>query len=203
MTDEILIFESRAAFRAWLAANPAHPGVWIGFSKKKSAKSLTAAEALEEALCFGWIDGQMEKIDDTRYRKYFSPRRSGSKWSDKNRKLAEQLEAAGLMTDLGRAAIEEAKKNGSYEGNTRVQFTDEDVEALRALLSASPLALANYDGMTPSVRRTYAGAYFSTKTEAGRAKKLLSLIERLELNLNPMESLAKKKAEAAASDDRA
>lgn len=87
--------------------------------------------------------------------------------------------------------------------NTRVQFTDEDVEFLRSLLSVSPLALANYDGMTPSVCRTYAGAYFSTKTEAGRAKKLLSLIERLELNLNPMESPAKKKAEAESAGNPA
>lgn len=195
MTDELLLFPDRASFREWLSAHTDHPGAWLIFSKSKKLKTLTAAEALEEALCFGWIDGQMESIDETRYRKYFSPRRAQSKWSDKNRKLAEKLEAEGLMTDAGRAKIEEAKKNGSYEGNARMTITDGQVEALRRLLSSSETALTNFDSMTPSVRRTYTGAYFSTKTESGRAKKLVQLIERLELNLNPMESLAKKKAE--------
>ena len=195
MTDEFLLFEDRAAFRAWLNAHADHPGVWLIFSKSRKIKTLAAAEALEEALCFGWIDGQMESIDDLKYRKYFSPRRAQSKWSEKNRKLVEKLEVEGRMTDQGRAKIEEARKNGSFEGSVRMAITDEHAASLRALLIPHEKALRNFDGMTPSVRRTYAGAYFSTKTEAGREKKLTQLIERLELNLNPMESLAKKKAE--------
>lgn len=196
MTDELLLFPDRAAFREWLTAHVDHPGVWLIFSKSKKIKTLSAAEALEEALCFGWIDGQMESMDDAQYRKYFSPRRANSKWSAKNKKLAESLIAAELMTEHGRLKIEEAKKSGSFDGNARMSITDEQIEALRALLAVSEKALENFDGMTPSIRRTYTGAYFSTKTESGREKKLTQLIERLELNLNPMESLAKKKAEA-------
>ena len=204
--DEPLIFPDRAAFRAWLEANAEHAGVWLLFGKRGGPKTLTAAQALEEALCFGWIDGLMESLGEDRYKKYFSPRRPRSRWSEKNRKLAEKLEAEGLMTDRGRLAIEESKRRGLYESQPK---TPEDapetsavdpVEALRALLASHETALRHYDGMTPSVRRTYAMSYFAAKTEEGRRKRLAQLVERLELNLNPMESLAKKKAALTAEN---
>lgn len=192
---EELIFPDRAAFRTWLEAHTAHPGVWLIFSKDKSITTISAAQALEEALCFGWIDGQMERLDDSRYRKYFSPRRPQSKWSEKNRNLAGKLEAEGRMTPAGRAAIDAARKAGTWDAPDRASITPKQVALLKELLLPYPAALANLEAMSPSVQRTYTGAYFSTKTEAGRAKKLLQLVERLELNLDPMASLAKKKAE--------
>ena len=70
---------------------------------------------MEEALCFGWIDGQMEKIDDKTYKKYFSLRRENSKWSEKNKALVKSLDEPGLMTDFGRKKIDEAKKNGQWD----------------------------------------------------------------------------------------
>lgn len=82
------------------------------FGKAGGPKTIKAAEALEEALCFGWIDGQMKSIDDKTYKKYFSMRRDKSKWSEKNKALVKTLEERGLMTDFGRKKIEEAKKNG-------------------------------------------------------------------------------------------
>lgn len=81
-------------------------------SKNVCIKTLKASEALEEALCFGWIDGQMQSIDETKYLKCSSLRRKGSKWSEKNKSLVKELETKGLMTDFGRDKIEEAKKNG-------------------------------------------------------------------------------------------
>lgn len=194
MADE-LMFPDRAAFRQWLEANTGHPGVWLIFSKDKRLTTVSAAQALEEALCFGWIDGQMESIDDSRYRKYFSPRRPQSQWSEKNRKLAEKLEADDRMTPAGRAAIDAARKAGTWDAPARAGITPEQVTALKELLRPYPAALANLEAMSPSVQRTYTGAYFSAKTEAGRVKKLAQLVERLELNLDPMASLAKKKAE--------
>lgn len=194
MTDmaQELIFADRDAFRAWLEAHCGDDvGVWLIFGKRGGPKTLTAAQALEEALCFGWIDGVMSSIDETQYRKYFSPRRPQSKWSEKNRKLAEALEARGLMTDHGRRAIEEAKRRGTWESAPRPQPDNSQAEALRELLAPYEAALRNYDGMTPSVRRTYAASYFATKTEEGRRSRLAQLVQRLELNLNPMESLAK------------
>ena len=195
MTDDFLLFETRDAFRAWLGEHVDHPGVWLIFSKAKEIKTLTAAQALEEALCFGWIDGQMESLDEKRYRKYFSPRRAQSNWSEKNRKLAEKLESEGKMTDHGRRKIEEARQCGAFFAQPRAAIMDEQVEILRNALLPYATALANFDAMPPSVRRTYTGAYLSIKTESGREKKLTQLVERLELNLNPMQSLAKKKAE--------
>ncbi len=192
MTNDLLMFENREAFRAWLAQNVDAPGVWLEFHKK-GAKTVTAAQALEEALCFGWIDGQMESIDDARYRKYFAPRRPQSKWSEKNRKLAEKLESEGRMTEHGRKKIEDAKKRGAYESEPRAAITDEQIAALEDALTGHDKALANFKGMTRSVRRTYTGAYFSAKTEEGRARKLAQLVERLTLGLDPMASLAKAK----------
>jgi len=101
--------------RAWLDKHStSSDGVWLLFGKKGGPVTLTAGEALEEALCFGWIDGQMKSIDDKTYKKYFSIRRANSKWSDKNKALAEQLEQQGKMNDFGRAKIEEARNNGQW-----------------------------------------------------------------------------------------
>lgn len=101
MSLEQILFESRINFRNWLSNNcTTSNGIWLVFSKKASIKTLKASEALEEALCFGWIDGQMQSIDETKYLKYFSIRRKGSKWSDKNKNLVRELESKGLMMIL-------------------------------------------------------------------------------------------------------
>jgi len=193
MNEEMLLFPDREAFRRWLGEHPAHEGVWLIFSKDKKLKTLSAAHALEEALCFGWIDGQIDSLDEQKYRKYFSPRRSTSKWSDKNRKLAQKLIDSGLMTEYGFKAIEAAKAAGTFETEPAKRLTigAEHVQALMQLLTPYEAALANYQKMTPSAQKAYAGSYFSLSTEAGRGKKLLQLKERLELNLDPMQSLAK------------
>ena len=110
--NEILEFADREAFRAWLNVHClSSEGVWLLFAKAGGPKTIKATEAIEEALCFGWIDGQMKSIDELSYKKYFSQRRKNSKWSEKNKKLVEQLEKNGLMTDYGRNKIAEAKQN--------------------------------------------------------------------------------------------
>jgi uncharacterized protein YdeI (YjbR/CyaY-like superfamily) len=106
-----LFFPTRAAFRAWLQENAeTSEGVWLVLGKKKAVVTLSANDALEEALCFGWIDGQMQGIDETKYHKYFARRRAKSVWSDKNKKLVEMLRVKGIMTELGEKAVETAKK---------------------------------------------------------------------------------------------
>ena len=118
--DDVLVFQDREAFRLWLFENcSSSAGVWLVFGKAGGPKTVKAGEALEEALCFGWIDGQMQRIDDQTYKKYFSPRRAHSKWSEKNKALAERLEAQGRMTDFGRKKIEEAQKNGQWDAEAR------------------------------------------------------------------------------------
>lgn len=178
-------FESRQHFRDWLAENAGGAGVWLLFGKKGGPVTLSAAEALEEALCFGWIDGQMQKIDDTSYRKYFAPRRTDSPWSEKNRRLAEQLIAAGRVTVQGLARIEEAKADGRWNV-TKQPITEQQVTTLEGLLAGREPACENYRKMSPSVRRQYAGLYFETKSEEARAKRLDKITDRLNRNLKPM-----------------
>lgn len=111
--NDILVFANRDEFRKWLTDNCLSPdGVWLLFGKSGEPKTLKPDEALEEALCFGWIDGQMQSIDGNTYKKYFALRRKNSKWSEKNKALVKSLEERGIMTDFGRAKIEEAKQNG-------------------------------------------------------------------------------------------
>ena len=95
-------FASRKEFREWLYEHClSNEGIWLLFGKAGGPKTIKAGEALEEALCFGWIDGQMEKIDDKTYKKYFSLRRENSKWSEKNKALVKRLDEQGLRTDFG------------------------------------------------------------------------------------------------------
>ena len=186
--DELLRFEDRAAFRAWLSENcRSSDGVWLLFGKAGGPRTVKAGEALEEALCFGWIDGQMQSIDDTTYKKYFSLRRKKSKWSEKNKALVQRLEEKGLMTDLGREKVQEAKENGQWDAPDPMATVGEEQAAeLSTLLEGHEPAYTNFLAMPPSVRKTYARAYFDAKTEAGREKRFQWLLDRLDKNLRPM-----------------
>jgi len=184
---EYLQFASRDEFRNWLRANSmSSGGVWLLFGKPGGPKTIKAAEALEEALCFGWIDGQMQYIDDKSYIKYFSLRRKSSKWSAKNKALVKQLEKQGLMTDYGRTKIEEAKKNGQWDKLKAPPITDEQIVFLSDVLKEYEPAYTNFLAMPPSVKKTYTKAYFDAKTDAGRANRLSWMVERLNKNLKPM-----------------
>ncbi|MDV0447030.1 hypothetical protein MsAg5_09020 [Methanosarcinaceae archaeon Ag5] len=185
--SDILEFPNRAAFRAWLKMNAASSdGVWLLFGKPGGPKTIKAGEALEEALCFGWIDGQMQSIDDKTYQKYFSLRRANSKWSEKNKTLVEQLEKQGKMTDYGRQKIEEAKKNGQWDAPKAPGITEEQITVLSELLKGHEPAYTNFEAMSPSVKKTYTRAYLDAKTDAGREKRLAWMIDRLNQNLKPM-----------------
>ena len=109
---------------------------------------------------FRWIDGQMQRIDATSYRKYFAPRRQGSKWSEKNKALAEKLEQAGRMTEAGRAKIREARENGQWDAPKPPPVTEEQVAYVADLLRGREPAYTNFQAMPPSVRRTYTKGYF-------------------------------------------
>lgn len=185
--SETLTFPDRAAFRTWLSEHgQSSAGVWLLFGKPGGPTTITAGEALEEALCFGWIDGQMERLDEGSYRKYFSLRRPNSKWSEKNKALAARLEEQGRMTEAGRAKIAQARENGQWDAPKPGAVTGEQIEALAALLEAHGTARQNFLGMSLSVRKTYTKAYLDAKTDKGRAKRLAWMVERLEQGLKPM-----------------
>ena len=184
---DILIFSTREDFRNWLTVNcQSIDGVWLLFGKKGEPKTIKADEALEEALCFGWIDGQMQSIDDNTYKKYFSMRRTNSKWSEKNKALVESLEKRGLMTDFGRSKIEEAKQNGQWDAPKPAAITEEQIDCLSDILKAYEPAYTNFLAMSLSVKRTYVRAYLDAKTEAGREKRIAWIVDRLNRNLKPM-----------------
>lgn len=185
--DEILTFSSRAEFRLWLEEyGTSKHGVWLLFGKKNGPKTLSSKEALEEALCFGWIDGVMQRIDDTSYKKYFSIRRSNSKWSDKNKKIVMELEKQGKMTAHGKAKVEEAKQNGQWDRPKAPPVTEQQITSLADILKAYEPAYTNFMAMSPSVKKTYTKAYFNAKTETGRKHRIKWMVERLNKNLKPM-----------------
>ncbi|EFC98488.1 hypothetical protein CLOSTHATH_03308 [Hungatella hathewayi DSM 13479] len=185
--SEVMKFSTRKDFRSWLQENcMSTAGIWVLFGKAGGPKTIKAGEALEEALCFGWIDGQMQSIDDKIYKKYFSLRRENSKWSEKNKALAEKLEQQGLMTDYGLAKIAEAKQNGQWDAPKSPAVTEEQIAFLSGLLKAYEPAYANFQAMSLSVKKTYTRAYFDAKTDAGREKRILWMVDRLNKNLKPM-----------------
>lgn len=180
-------FTGREEFRKWLSGHClSEDGVWLLFGKAGGPQTIKASEALEEALCFGWIDGQMQKIDEKTYRKYFSMRRANSKWSEKNKALVKNLEERGLMTDFGRKKIEEAKKNGQWDAPKSMPVTEEQIALLSALLEGQEPAFTNWNAMSLSVKKTYTRAYFDAKTDAGRKKRIAWIVDRLHKNLKPM-----------------
>ena len=185
--SDVMQFANREEFREWLSGHcQSSAGVWLLFGKASGPKTIKAGEALEEALCFGWIDGQMQSIDEKTYRKYFSLRREKSKWSEKNKALVKSLEERGLMTDFGREKIEEAKQNGQWDAPKPAAVTEEQIACLSELLKGYEPACTNFQAMPLSVKKTYTRAYFDAKTDAGREKRIAWMVDRLNKNLKPM-----------------
>jgi uncharacterized protein YdeI (YjbR/CyaY-like superfamily) len=181
-----LLFSVRCDFRTWLEENAAtSEGVWLVFGKTKAVTTLSANEALEEALCFGWVDGQMKSIDDTKYRKYFARRREKSPWSDKNKKLVETLLERNLMTELGRKAVEVAKKNGMWNSSPSGAITDEQIASFGDKLSGFSLACENFIKMPRSAKVAYVRRYLSFKKEETRQKDFEKIVDMLNQNLKP------------------
>lgn len=183
----IMKFADREEFRNWLSEHClSNDGIWLLFGKAGGPKTIKAGEALEEALCFGWIDGQMQSIDEKTYKKYFSMRRKNSKWSEKNKSLVKKLEEQGRMTDFGRKKIEEAKNNGQWDAPKSMAVTEEQIACVSKILEEYEPAHQNFQAMSLSVKKTYTRAYFDAKTDAGREKRIAWMVDRLNRNLKPM-----------------
>lgn len=187
MENRELIFETRGLFRQWLEKEgTANDGVWLMFAKTDTLKTLSAQEALEEALCFGWIDGQMQSIDSDRYKKYFAPRRAKSNWSEKNKELTQHLIERGLMTQPGLDAISCAKQNGLWENSKRNSVSEEQIQMFKQLIQPHEPAYTNLLAMPASVQRTYTLFYLDAKSDKTRQARLEKIIDRLNKNLKPM-----------------
>ncbi len=186
--EEQLLFADREAFRQWLFKNHhINKGFWMVFGKGGKIKTLKPDEALEEALCFGWVDGLIKRLDEEKYVKKFSPRRKVSNWSERNKEIVNRLLKEGKITEYGMKAIEEAKKNGTWDAPKREPVSDEQIEILTGALKGVEPALTNFLKMPLSVRRTYTGYYLDAKKEAVRTNRLNNIIRRLNANKRPMD----------------
>jgi uncharacterized protein YdeI (YjbR/CyaY-like superfamily) len=181
--EEQLLFSDREEFRRWLLKNHHnHQGFYMIFGRGGKIKTLKPDEALEEALCFGWIDGLIKNIDDEKYQKKFTPRRKGSKWSERNKKIAATLIENGHMTEHGIKSIEEAKKGGTWATPPRNEISDSQVEILMKDINGAEPALSNFLKMPLSVRKLYTGFYLAAKKEETRGRRILKIIEQLNRN---------------------
>lgn len=180
-TPELLVADT-AAWRAWLAAHhAATSGVRLVLAKKGVSEPtrLTYEDALPEALCYGWIDGQLTRRDSTTYCIRFTPRRARSTWSKRNAEAAERLIAEGKMQPAGLAQVEQAKADGRWEraygGSASIEVPDD----LRAALAASPRAQAMWDVLTRTNRFAVLYRVHEAKRAETRARRISQYVEML------------------------
>lgn len=178
---EELLVPDADAWRAWLEQHHSDsPGVWLVLHKKGGeVTSLTYAQALDDALCFGWIDGQVRKRDDHSYVQRMTPRRKGSSWSARNVGYIERLESEGRMHAAGRAAVEAAKANGEWDKAYDGSATATVPEDLQAAIDADPAAKATFATLNAANRYSLIYRTNATKTTAGRARSIARAVERL------------------------
>lgn len=168
---------SRAEFRAWLEANAAaSTGIWLAVGKKGNpVTTLFYDDAVEEALCFGWIDATVHRLDESRFWQLFTPRKPGGNWAASNKARVERLIAEGLMTPAGLAAIERAKSDGSWNRLT-------DVEAmvvpddLTTALDATPGAAQGFGDLPASGRKQLLYWIASAKRDETRTRRIAETV---------------------------
>lgn len=181
---ELLSFRDRAAWRAWLADNHAtSPAIWVVIHKKNSTEpSVTYDEAVEEALCFGWIDGKINPLDQTRFKQWFTRRKPNSVWSPSNKERVARLMEQGLMMPAGLAAIELAQQNGMWNAYDEIDQLIMPAD-FAAALAASPDAERNWNGFSPSSRKGILYFIQSAKRPETRAKRIARTVELAAQNI--------------------
>jgi uncharacterized protein YdeI (YjbR/CyaY-like superfamily) len=169
----IVELDERAAWRRWLEVNHAKAtGVWLVTWRSTSGRRpLEYDAAVEEALCFGWVDGQAAVVDALRSRQYFAPRKRGSHWARSNKERVARLTASGQMTAAGLAVVERAKADGSWtvlDSAERLEVPDE----LAAALAARPPASDHWRAFSPSVKRAHLAWIALAKRPETRARRI-------------------------------
>jgi uncharacterized protein YdeI (YjbR/CyaY-like superfamily) len=180
--------ENRTAWRGWLAANhDRSTGVWVVYRRASTGlRGLPYDAAVEEALCFGWIDTTVRPIDNERYKQMFTPRKAKSTWSALNKQRVERLLAAGLMHVAGLARIEASKKDGSWFAMDAVESLALPAEFEKAL-AANSAAKKNFGAFSPSVKKMYLRRINSAKRPETRAKRIAELVDMAARNLRRFE----------------
>ena len=179
---EIVLFDGPADFEAWLEENCAESdGIWLQIAKKGApVPSVTYDEAVELALCFGWIDSQKRGLDETHFLQRFTPRRPRGRWSKINREKAEALHKAGSLRPAGAAEVEAAKADGrweaAYEGSRTAKVPDD----LQAELDANPKAAAFFADLDSANRYAIIWRLGEAKKPETRTRRLAKFLAMLE-----------------------
>jgi uncharacterized protein YdeI (YjbR/CyaY-like superfamily) len=175
MRDEAELVQpaTRAEWRRWLERNHARrTGVWfVSWRTHTGKRRVEYDDAVEEALCFGWIDSQARTIDEERSAVWMSPRKPGSGWSRSNKERIARLERAGLLAPPGIAAVEVAKANGSWTLLDSVEALEEPGDLARAL-DAEPAARRHFDAFPPSARKQILYWIASAKRDETRRRRI-------------------------------
>jgi len=185
--DATLYFKNRNQWRAWLEKNHnKYNEVWlIHYKKNSDKKSVNHFDAVEEALCFGWIDSKLKKIDEESFILKYSPRKSKSVWSKINKEKAEELIASGKMTRAGLDKIEEAKKQGLWDTAYTNLVKDRLPSDLKEALMKKSVAWHNFQKFANSYRNMYIGWVKSAKTKETRKKRIDEVVKRSLQNKKP------------------
>ena len=183
----VLAFADQAALEAWLEGEHlTAPGLYVQIAKKGSGiPSVDWEQLVEVLLCFGWIDGRANRLDDSFYLQRITPRRPRSVWSLKNVATVERLTAQGRMRPAGLAAVEAAKGDGRWERAYAGPATITVPEDLSAALDAVPAARAAFDGLTGQDRYSVLHRVHTATTEQTRAKRIAAVVEGLSAGATP------------------
>jgi len=177
----VLAFPDQSAFEEWLEAEHATaPGVYVKLAKKGAGvPSVTYAELVESCLCFGWIDGRSNRLDEKFYLQRLTPRRARSVWSQKNVDAVEALILAGRMRPAGLAAVDAARADGrwerAYAGSATITVPDD----LAAALAAEPAAQKEFEALDGANRYAVLWRVHTAASEATRAKRIAALVQLL------------------------
>jgi uncharacterized protein YdeI (YjbR/CyaY-like superfamily) len=177
--------KSRAAWRAWLDKNHASSqGIWLVFAKKHTGlPTVSYEDAVQEALCFGWIDSLVKSIDDRFHMQMFTPRKAKSAWSATNKARLAKLIKAGAMAPAGLAAVRQAKKTGSWNSYAAVDKLTIPPELKRAF-DANPEAKKNWPNYSASAQRSFLHMVNNAKRAETRAKNVKRVIDYVANNVS-------------------
>jgi uncharacterized protein YdeI (YjbR/CyaY-like superfamily) len=177
----VLFFATPAGLEAWMGEHGEESdGIWLKFAKKASGiQSVVYAEAVEIALCHGWIDGQAKPLDDHHYLQRFTPRRARSKWSKRNREKAERLSAEGRMRPPGLREIDRAKEDGRWDDAYDSPATATVPDDFQAALDAEPAAREFFESLSSTKRYSFLYRITDAKRPETRAKRIAEYVKLL------------------------
>jgi len=179
---KLVYVKDRAAWREWLHKNyNQEQEIWLVFQKKGTGRtSVNYGDAVEEALCFGWIDSIIKKLDDKQYVRKFTPRKSNSKWSALNINRAEKMMEEGLMTEHGLRLIEVAKEIGSWDNPVQKPVLKFIIQPeFEAALNENETARKTFDTLAPTYQKQYIGWIEVAKRDVTRIKRIQESIRLL------------------------